>query len=514
MPKRVLIVGAGPGGLATALLLAQAGLQVRILERASQVGGRTSTIAAQGFRFDLGPTFFLYPRILAEIYAGAGYDLHQELDLRPLDPQYRLVFGAGGEINATPDVPRMEQELARLAPQDARAFRRFLNDSHDKLERFRPCLEAPFLGWRDTLRPQVLRLLPWLRPWHSLDGELRRYFADPRVRLAFSFQAKYLGMSPFQCPSLFSILSFLEYAYGVFHPMGGCGAVTSNMARIAQELGVEIVLNAPVTSLLFAGRRVVGARTRDEVYEADAVVLNADFAQAMQTLIPDTWRRRWTDRNIARKRFSCSTFMLYLGVQGCETQVPHHTIYLSRDYVKNLDDIETRHVLSMDPSFYVQNACVTDPSLAPPGMSTLYVLVPVTHQHPQVDWQQESQAYRRVALQQLARIGIEDIASRIRFEHMVTPADWQTHHALYRGATFSLAHNLRQMLHWRPHNRFEDVDGVYLVGGGTHPGSGLPVIFASARISARLLLDDFGLSIPWEQPDPGRQNVPALAEGW
>jgi phytoene desaturase len=512
MSKRVIIVGAGPVGLATALLLAQAGLQVRILERASQVGGRTSTIAAQGFRFDLGPTFFLYPRILSEIYASAGYDLHQELDLRQLDPQYRLVFGAGGEINATPDVQRMAQEVARLAPQDAPGLQRFLNDNFNKLEHFRPCLETPFLGWRDTLRPQVLRLLPWLRPWRSLDGELRRYFADPRVRLAFGFQAKYLGMSPFQCPSLFSILSFLEYTYGVFHPMGGCGAVTSNMARIAQELGVEIVLDAPVTSLLFAGRRVVGARTRDEVYEADAVVLNADFAQAMQTLIPDTWRRRWTDRSIARKRFSCSTFMLYLGLEGCYTQVPHHTIYLSQDYVKNLADIELRHELSADPSFYVQNACVTDPSMAPPGMSTLYVLVPVTHQHPHVDWQQESQAYRRLVLRQLARIGIEDIASRIRFERMVTPADWQVHHALYRGATFSLSHNLRQMLHWRPHNRFEDVDGVYLVGGGTHPGSGLPVIFASARISARLLLDDFGLSIPWETPSPGRQEAPALEE--
>ena len=146
MSKRVLIVGAGPGGLATALLLAQAGLQVRILERASQVGGRTSTIAAQGFRFDLGPTFFLYPRILSEIYASAGYDLHQEFDLRQLDPQYRLVFGAGGEINATPDVQRMAQEVARLAPQDAPGLQRFLNDNHNKLEHFRPCLETPFSG--------------------------------------------------------------------------------------------------------------------------------------------------------------------------------------------------------------------------------------------------------------------------------------------------------------------------------------------------------------------------------
>jgi phytoene desaturase len=512
MAHRVVIVGAGPGGLAAAILLAQAGVQVKILERLPRVGGRTSTIAAHGFRFDCGPTFFLYPRILAEIYATAGYDLSQEIDLIRLDPQYRLVFGAGGKINATPDVGRMEQEIARLTPADATALRRFLTDNRTKLARFRPCLESPFLGWRDILTPHMLRLLPLLRPWRSLDRDLRTYFTDPRVRLAFAFQAKYLGMSPFQCPSLFSILSFLEYEYGVFHPIGGCGAVTENMAQVAAALGVDITVHEPVESLLFAGRRAVGVRTSAGVYRADAVVLNADFAQAMTTLVPDTLRRRWTDQKIAHKRFSCSTFMLYLGLAGCYTDVPHHTIYLSRDYVTNLDDIETRHVLSADPSFYVQNACVTDPSLAPSGMSTLYVLVPVTHQHPQVDWQRERQRFRTLVLRQLAKIGLDDVEQRIRFEHMVTPADWQGRYGIYRGATFSLAHNLRQMLHWRPRNRFEDVDGVYLVGGGTHPGSGLPVIFESARITTRLLLADLGVSISPLPQTPARLHIPILTE--
>jgi phytoene desaturase len=512
MVKRVLIVGAGPGGLATAILLAQAGLQVQLLERLPRVGGRTSTLEAHGFRFDLGPTFFLYPRVLAEMYAAAGYDLHQEISLVRLDPQYRLVFGAGGELHATPVLERMEHEIARLAPQDAPSLRRFLADNRTKLERFQPCLETPFLGWRDVCTMRMLRLLPLLRPWRSLDRELRTYFQDPRVRLAFAFQAKYLGMSPLQCPSLFSILSYLEYAYGVYHPLGGCGAVTASMARVAAGLGVDIRLNEPVTSLLFQGRRAVGARTAHGVYRADAVVLNADFAQAMTTLVPDTLRRRWTDRKIARKRLSCSTFMLYLGVQGSYPDLPHHTIYLARDYLTNLEDIERRHVLSTDPSFYVQNACVTDSTLAPPGMSTLYVLVPVTHQHPQVDWQRERVPYRNLILRHLARIGLEDVERRIRFEHIVTPADWEARYAIYRGATFSLAHNLRQMLHLRPHNRFEDLDGVYLVGGGTHPGSGLPVIFESARITARLVLEDAGHTVPWLVPATSQSNTATLGE--
>jgi phytoene desaturase len=512
MAKRVVIVGAGPGGLATAIQLAQAGLQVQVLERQPVVGGRTSTITAQGFRFDLGPTFFLYPRVLEEIYAAAGYELQQEVELRRLDPQYRLVFGAGGVINATPEVARMEQEIARIAPDDAPALRRFLVDNGRKLERFKPCLEVPFLGWRDVLHTRMLRLLPLLRPWRSLDRELRTYFQDPRVRLAFAFQSKYLGMSPFQCPSLFSILSFLEYEYGVFHPVGGCGALTASMVRIATALGVDLRLNEPVESLLFAGRRAVGVRTASEVYAADAVVLNADFAQAMRTLVPDYLRRRWTDQKIATKRYSCSTFMLYLGLAGCYDTLPHHTIYLTQDYARNLDDIERQHVLSTDPSFYVQNAGVTDASLAPPGMSTLYVLVPVTHQHANVDWSRERARYRDLALRQLAKIGLDDVERRIRYERIVTPADWEHTHAIYRGATFSLAHNLRQMLHWRPRNRFEDLEAVYLVGGGTHPGSGLPVIFESSRITARLLLDDVGVAAPPLPQTPPSSLVSEMAE--
>lgn len=511
MAKRVVIVGAGPGGLAIAMLLAKAGLEVKVIERLPRVGGRTSTIEVQGFRFDLGPTFFLYPRILEEIFAAVGYSLRHEVPLTRLDPQYHLVFGAGGELSATSDVERMERALAALAPRDAGALRRFLCDNRRKLACFRPCLESPFLGWSTLCTLPLLRLLPVMRPWRSLGQEVATYFSDPRIRIAFSFQSKYLGMSPFQCPSLFSILSFLEYEYGIFHPRGGCGAITAAMARIAQQLGVKISLGEAVEEVLFEGRRATGVRTQTGAYLADAVVINADFARAMKRLIPDRLRRRWTDRKIARKRFSCSTFMLYLGLEGRYEHVSHHTIFLAKDYTRNLDEIERLHVLSQDPSFYVQNACVTDPTLAPPGMSTLYVLVPVTHQHPNVDWKREGDHYRRLVLQKLAQVGIGGVEHRIRYERILTPADWDQQYEIYRGATFNLAHTLRQMLHLRPRNRFEDLESVYLVGGGTHPGSGLPVIFESARITARLLLEDFGLRAPWPEGASPLPVVPVLS---
>jgi len=492
MSKRVLIVGAGPGGLATAMLLAKAGLEVTVLERQPRIGGRTSVLECDGYRFDLGPTFFLYPQILEEIFQAVGRDLRQEVPMQQLDPQYRLIFGAGGELLCCPDTERMVGEIAKLAPADAPRFRQFMADNRVKLAKFAPCLQTPFLGWGDLLQARLISVLPYLKPWKSLHAELAGYFRDPRLQLAFTFQSKYLGMSPFQCPSLFSILSFLEYEHGVWHPIGGCNALSVAMGRVATELGTVFRLGEPAVEILFEGRRAVGARTASGEVRADAVVVNADFGHAVTSLVPGHLRRRWTDATVARKRFSCSTFMLYLGVEGRLDQLAHHNIYVASDYRRNLEEIERRHVLTEDPSFYVQNASVTDSTLAPPGHSTLYVLVPVSHQHPNIDWAMERQRYRQVALRQVAKLGVPDLERRIRCERVVTPAQWESELGIYRGATFNLAHNLGQMLHLRPRNRFEEFDRMYLVGGGTHPGSGLPVIFESARISARLLLEDLG----------------------
>ncbi|MCU0788854.1 MAG: phytoene desaturase family protein [Verrucomicrobia bacterium] len=493
MMKQVIIVGAGPGGLASAMLLAAAGLKVKVVERLPHVGGRTSSIESDGYRFDLGPTFFLYPRVLEEIFAAAGRELRKEVPMVRLDPQYRIQFGGGGAIDATADPERMARQIAEISPEDAGGFKAFMKENRTKLNLFEPCLEQPYLGLQDVLNVRLLKLLPMLHPTESVDTYLKRFFKDDRVRLAFCFQSKYLGMSPFRCPSLFSILSFLEYEYGVWHPMGGCASVTQAMARICGEMGVDICLNEPVEEILFAGRKAVGIRTPSGIQRAEAVVVNADFARAMTRMVPDALRKRWTNRKIAKKKFSCSTFMMYLGIEG-QYDLPHHTIHISKDYAANLEDIETKHVLSEDPSFYVQNACVTDPSLAPAGHSALYLLAPVTHQHANVDWSFERDRYRNLLLEKAAQAGYTDLERRIRYERVLTPVDWDTRYEIHLGATFNLAHSLDQLLHLRPRNRFEDLESVYLVGGGTHPGSGLPVIFESARITSRLLLEDIGMN--------------------
>ncbi len=517
--RRIGIIGAGPGGLAAAMLLTRAGADVTVFERLPRVGGRSGTIVAPcpdggSFRFDMGPTFFLYPRVLADIFAACGRSLDDEVELIRLDPQYHLLFEAGGELQASGDPARLAAEVAKLSPADARALPRFMADNRAKLAAFRPALESPFDSARAFATPAMLRALPKLRPHRTVDSDLATYFKDPRVRLAFSFQSKYLGMSPFQCPSLFTILAFMEYEYGVWHPRGGCGAVMDAMARVARDQGADIRLAEPVDEILFEGRAARGVRTRTGIHHFDALVVNADFANTMQTLVPDALRPAWSDKRLARKKFSCSTFMLYLGLEGRYDGLAHHTIYLSKDYRRNVAEIDAGLSPPQEPSFYVQNASVTDTTLAPPGHSTLYVLVPVGNITADgADWPEIQARYRRLTLDRLERLGLHDVERRIRFEKMLTPLGWRDEMAIHRGATFNLAHSMGQMFHMRPRNRFRDIPGMYLVGGGTHPGSGLPVIFESARITTRLLERDLGLR-PGHAPPPAAAPVrePALAD--
>ena len=490
--KRVAVVGSGPGGLASSMLLAAAGVDVILYERDQAVGGRTKVVTADGYRFDIGPTFFLYPQVLRGLFDRCGLVLDDFVTLRRLDPHYKLAFEGGPEIELSGDLDRLQSEIAKLDADDAKNIRRFIERGRRKLEAFRPVLQKPFLSVMDLLAPDVLKALKWLLPLGSVDDDLGRLFKDPRIRLAFSFQTKYLGMSPFRCPSLFTILSFLEFEFGVWHPVGGCGAVSEAMATAARQLGVDIRLGEPVERIDFEGRTAKAVTTARGRQAVDAVVVNGDFADVIPRLIPERLRRKWSDAKIDKARYSCSTFMLYLGLEGRYDHLAHHTIFLSKEYRRNVEEIEAALRPPATPSVYVQNPSFSDPLFGDAASSSLYVLVPVGHCGA-IDWTAEKQAYRDLVLRRLEDLGLNGLRDRIRFEKIVTPDDWRDDLGIYRGATFNLAHSLDQMLMFRPKNRFDGVRGVYLAGGATHPGSGLPVIYEGARITADLVLADLGL---------------------
>lgn len=507
----IAIIGAGPGGLASAVLLAARGCRVSLFEAQPTIGGRTARVSAGAYSFDRGPTFFLMPYVLEEIFAAAGRSLSDYATLTRLDPMYRLLIGRPGRepitLDATQDVSEMARRIAAVEPADGPAFERFIADNRTKLRLMEPILRRPIAGPLDLLKcgplPDMARVGAMLHPYWSVHQLLGRYFTNDHVKLAVCFQSKYLGMSPYDCPSLFTILPFIEYEYGVWHPTGGCHALMLALAEVARELGVEIRTNAPVRRVLFSGTRatglVVAGPGGDEQVDADDVVINADAAWAIKNLIPPEARRAagngHTDEHLDSRRYSCSTYMLYLGVRG-EVDLPHHTIYVSAKYRENLHDISAGGGLSEDPSVYVCNPSRVDPSLAPPGCSSLYVLVPTPNlklSSSGIDWSRDAATLRRRTFEQLERVfGLRGIESRIEAEAPCTPEDWRGMNIQF-GATFNLAHNLGQMLHKRPRNRLDGFENVYLVGGGTHPGSGLPTIFLSAQIADGLIAQARGL---------------------
>jgi len=489
-------VGGGPGGVASALLLASRGFEVDLFEKQDRLGGRTGSLRIDGYRFDIGPTFLMMKSLLDSIFEEAGMQSSDYLDFVRLDPMYELRFD-DEVFRARDDVEDTKAEIERLFPGRSSRLDVFLKREKARFRRLLPAFERDFSSPLKTFDPSLLPALPHLSLGSTVYKNLVNYFGDEKLALLFSFQSKYLGMSAWECPGAFAMLSYMEHAHGIYHTRGGLAEIPEALGRAAEDCGARIHLGTPVRELVLDGRKVTGVELENgEIVHADAVVLNADFAHAMANLVPDGALRKYTREKLNKMKFSCSTFMMHLGVDGlCD--LPHHTIVFAKNYRKNIEEIFNTRRASEDISFYVRNASVTDPTLAPEGKSSLYVLVPTPNLDGDIDWDEARDRYRSLAFRAIAdRLGITDLERRVEVEKIFTPKTWSDELDIFKGATFNLSHCLSQLAFLRPRNRFEEFRNCYLVGGGTHPGSGLPTIFASARISSNLICDSFGVSYP------------------
>ncbi len=469
------------------MILSRRGYKVTVLEAREHVGGRNAQIRLGPYAFDTGPTFLMMKDILGEVFRDAGADLDAELSLHRLEPMYRLQF-KDRLFDPTTDAEAMMREIARVFPGCESRYPGMMRREGRRFERLYPCLQKPYHRLRTLLHPDLLRALPHLALGKSLYDVMFDHFQNEDLALSFTFQAKYIGMSPWECPGLFSMIPYIEHAFGIYHVRGGLSRISEAMASVAERNGAEIRRSTPVDRILVRNRVATGVRLEGgEVIEADQVIVNADFGHAATRLFEPGVLRKYTPAKLGRMRLSCSTFMLYLGIEN-PAETPHHLIVFAKDYRAHVDSIFRHPRLVQDPSFYVRRAEATDPTLAPEGHSALYVLVPVPNCRANIDWTREKESFRNTVLDRIAeRTPLGDIRPRIRAEKIITPADWRDDYRVYEGATFNLAHNLGQMVRFRPRNKFEEVGHVYLVGGGTHPGSGLPTIYESGRIAANLI---------------------------
>jgi phytoene desaturase len=432
--------------------------------------------------------------ILREMFEETGRKPEDYMKVTRLEPMYRLKFDKF-QLKMTGDRQEMHEELASVFPGSFDGYENFMADEQHRFEQLFPCIQKPYSRLSDFLDMKLLRAVPCLSVGSSMFDKLGDYFSHDSLRLAFTFQAKYLGMSAWECPAFFTMIPLVEHAYGIYHVEGGLHEISRAMEQIIIEEGGSIVKNAPVKRVLVKDRALTGIELENgQTHSADEYILNADFGYAMKELFNEADLRKYKRSRIDSMGFSCSTFMLYLGLDKLY-DIPHHNVFFANDYKTNVDDIFKRLVLSDDFSFYIQNASVTDPTLAPEGKSALYVLVPAPNNRSGINWDAEKKAFKEKLLDRIQRrTELKDIRKHILVEKVITPADWEREYNVCVGATFNLKHNWRQMLYFRPRNRFEEFDNCYLTGGGTHPGSGLPTIYESARISANLICQKHGVA--------------------
>ena len=477
-----VVIGSGFGGLAAAVRLGARGFTATVLEQLDAPGGRAYVHSQDGYTFDAGPTIVTAPHLFEELWRLCGRRLADDVELRPVSPFYRIRFDDGTNFDYSGDAAAMRAEVARLAPADVDGYERFMRAS-EAIYRvgFDKLAHVPFSSWTSMAKavPDLVRL----QSFRSVYGLVARHVRDPRLRVVLSFHPLLVGGNPFDTTSVYSLIAFLERRHGVHCAIGGTGTLVRGLVRLVEGQGGSVRCRSKVAAITVEQGRATGGRlSSGEHLRADVVVSNADSAWTYRYLVPASVRRRWTDARIEQARYSMSLFVWYFGTRRRYPDVAHHTILLGPRYRELLADIFERKVLASDMSLYLHRPTASDPSLAPPGCDAFYVLSPVPNLASGTDWTTQAEPYRKAIAERLSATLLPDLERHVTTSRVCTPLDFRDRLSSYQGAAFGLQPVLTQSAWFRPHNQSEDVQGLYLVGAGTHPGAGLPGVLSSAKV--------------------------------
>ena len=484
-----------------------------LLEKQDSLGGRAARLEDKGYVFDMGPSVITAPAIIDSVFQAAGRSLTDYVDLLPLDPYYRIYFHDGTHIDYVGDQDRMREQMARFNPGDASRLDAFMAAAEpiynavirDKLG------SKPFtLGRMARFVPDVFRL----GGHRTVAGFVNRYFEDFRHRFMYSFHPLFLGGSPFASPAIYLSVPYLEREGGVWFSRGGMYSVVEAMEQVFRELGGTVHTGAEVTRIELDGKRARAVHTADQRFPADIVVSNADIGHLYSKLVPPQARRRWTDRKVRRLDYTMSCFVLYAGVKKTYPDLAHHTLVLSERYRELVEDIFKRKILAPDMSMYLHAPTRSDPSMAPPGCESIYALVPVPNLTGDVDWSSARQEMTDRVIDALEEWGLDGLRENLEVCHAFDPIDFQNDYNSLYGNAFGVEPKITQTAWFRPHNRSEDVEGLYLVGSGTHPGAGVPGVILSAEATYGCIAEDLGLDDQWDWSEPGQValDVPPSAK--
>ncbi len=491
----VIVIGAGVGGIAAAAHLARRGLHVTVVEKNSRPGGRCDRFKRDGHHFDTGPTLFVMPLVYEAEFAALGASMREILDLQRVDPTYHLVFDDGSRLALTSDSTAMRQQLESIQPGSYQGFLRYVEEGRRHYDlAVERLVNRDFRTAAEFFTLSNASLLFQLKPFVHHYDNMSHYFDDPRLKAAFTFQDVYMGLSPFEAPATFSMMSYTELAHGVWYPRGGMQRVVKALMSIARKAGVEFLFNAAVERIETNGRIARQVILQDgRCMQADAILANADLPYVYKDLLPQDGLAE----QLEHKRFSCSVVSFFWGVKKrCPALAPH-TLFLAHDYRENFDSIVRELALPQNPSVYIHAPARLDPSMAPPDADTIIAIVPVGHINSKEDqdWASIRDQARQSVFHRLGTLGITDLEENLKFEVSYTPPSWRKRYNLMKGSTHGLCHNLMQLGYFRPRNRHPRYHNLYFVGASTHPGTGMPTALVSARLVAQRMTEELGVSI-------------------